>query len=222
MFKRNLRATTGLAKLSGICFAEGDPAEGDPGAGTGTGTGAETPWTTGLDAEVVGVLQTKGWDKLTPAQAAAQAVSSYREAEKFLGAPKDQLLRRPDPADPVAVKAFWQNLGKPADKTGYDFSGVKRANGEAPDAGFVACPRTSTNSGPPSSAPTWSFGSSNGLEAARQASWKALPRRQAGVAGPIHRADQLKTPAGRFAPSAAVDATSPGAGCSRRTSRSTN
>lgn len=150
---RNLRSIL-MAGSTGICSADGD---GDAGIVDGTGGGGgggdaaqaaaaaaalaaqnQTPWFSTFDADTQGVLQTKGWDKLTPDQAAAQAIASYREAEKFLGVPKDQLLRRPDPADPAAVAAFYQQLGKPASKDQYDFSTVKFADGTALDDGFIA------------------------------------------------------------------------------------
>lgn len=140
MFERNLRKNL-MRGVAGICFAdgEGDAGSGGDTGGSGGGGGGDQAgaWTAGLDAEVIGVIQTKGWDKLTPAQAAAQAVQSYREAEKFLGAPRDQLLRKPDAADAAAVRAFWQNFGTPADKTGYDFAAVKFTDGSELDPGFV-------------------------------------------------------------------------------------
>jgi len=126
---------------SGICSVEGEGDAGAAGGGGAGGTGdagqGSASWYATLDAETQGVLQTKGWDKLTPDQAVAQAVAAHREAEKFLGAPKDQLVRRPDPADPASVAAFWQQFGKPSSKDQYDFSGVKFTDGTALDDGFV-------------------------------------------------------------------------------------
>lgn len=83
---------------------------------------------------------------MTPQEALAQSIKSYNEAEKFLGVPKDQLLRRPDPNDPASQAAFYQQLGKPADKTGYDFSAVKFADGSALDDGFVDYMRETADS----------------------------------------------------------------------------
>lgn len=144
----DLRALRGNYQ-PGICsIGEGDVGAGAGGDGGGSGTGdggsgasgagaGGTPWFSTFDAETQGVLQTKGWDKLTPDQAALAAIGSYREAEKFLGVPKDQLLRRPDPNDPASVAAFYQQLGKPPAKDGYDFAAVKFADGTELDPAFV-------------------------------------------------------------------------------------
>lgn len=111
----------------------------------GTGTppaGTEAPpvasaWTQGLDAELLGHVQTKGWfDK--PADAVIRdIVKSQREAEKFIGAPADRVLRLPAENDPDGTKAFWQRLGKPDDPSKYDFSGVKFADGSELEDTFV-------------------------------------------------------------------------------------
>lgn len=108
--------------------------------GTGTATEADAaaalaaanaapPWYQGADAETLGYLQNRGMDKLTPAEAALKAIQAHREAERFVGAPANQLLRIPDPKDEVAVNAFWQRLGYPGDATKYDFTTVKRPDG---------------------------------------------------------------------------------------------
>ena len=140
--------------LTGVCSIEGEGGGdggaggggGDGGAGGGGGGGQAPAWFSTFDAETQGVLQTKGWDKLTPDQAALQAIGSYREAERFLGVPKDQLVRRPDPNDPASAKAFWQQFGTPASKDQYDFSAVKFADGSALDDGFVNFMRDTADS----------------------------------------------------------------------------
>lgn len=138
MFKRNLRgALMGDGGSEGVCSA-GEEGGEDTVSGGG---GNQTPWYDGVDGETLGVLQTKGWDKLDAKQAVSQAIGSYREAEKFLGVPKDQLLRKPDVNDPVSQRAFWKNFGTPDDKTGYDFSQVKHTNGDALDENFTAAMR---------------------------------------------------------------------------------
>lgn len=99
------------------------------------------PWfqgVEGIDAELTGHIQTKGWDKLTPQLAAAAAARSQREAEKLIGAPADKMIRLPnDPKDEAAWKGVWQRLGAPADAKDYDFSTVKLADGKDPDAAII-------------------------------------------------------------------------------------
>lgn len=109
--------------------------EGTAAAATTT---TETPWYDGADAETVGHLQSHGWDKKTAKDAAFDAIKSYREAEKRLGAPPDSLLRLPkDPNDP-AWNSVYQRLGAGGEAKDYDLSGVKFSDDSALDDGFIA------------------------------------------------------------------------------------
>lgn len=103
---------------------------------------AVTPWyqgVEGIDAEMVGHLQNKGWDKLDAPKVAAQSLKAWKEAEKHIGLPADQIIRMPkDPAnDPDGMKAVWQRLGAPKEAKDYDFTSVKTTDGKAPDEKFV-------------------------------------------------------------------------------------
>ncbi len=85
-------------------------------------------WFDTFDAEVKGHLQNKGWDKLDPAAAVAEAVKAHRAAEKRLGAPADELVRLPkDPNDAAWADAY-KRLGKPDEATGYDLSPLSPAD----------------------------------------------------------------------------------------------
>lgn len=116
-----------------VCFAD------DGGAALQTAvadTGGAVSWTTGLDAEVVGHVQARGWDKLDPAAAAREAAKSHREANQkmteHLGAPADQFVRVPkDATDEAGWKAFYSRLGVPNDPTEYKFDAVKVKVGDA-------------------------------------------------------------------------------------------
>lgn len=88
-----------------------------------------TPWYAGADTETVGYLQNRGWDRLTPTEVALKASHAHREAERMLGVPKDELLRRPK--DEASAKEFYSKLGVPAVATEYDFSSLKQADGGA-------------------------------------------------------------------------------------------
>lgn len=105
-------------------MADETPAAG----GTGAPAGGALPWFNGADAEIVGHIQNRGWDKLTAAEAALNAVKSHREAEKHLGVPADQLLRFPkDAADAEGWTRVNDRLGVPKEAKDYDFSSVKLA-----------------------------------------------------------------------------------------------
>jgi hypothetical protein len=116
----------------------GAAATGTTAATTATGTTATTPWYEGkLDADTIGHVQHKGWDK-DLITAAIEASKAHRLAEKALGGPSEQLIRLPkDAKDEVGWNSVWNRLGKPADPKGYDFSVVKLADGTAIDASFA-------------------------------------------------------------------------------------
>lgn len=123
-------------------MAEPAPAPA-PAAAPAPAPAANQPWFQGADAETIGVLQTKGWDKKQPNEAALEAVRAYREAEKFVGIPTAQLLRFPkDAADEAGWTAVHTRLGRPADAKGYDLSTVKRADGTALDEASAEFYRT--------------------------------------------------------------------------------
>src|ERR1700688_303922 len=98
---------------------------------------ATTSWTTALDAETQGYLSNRGWDKLTPAEAAANAAKAHREAERFVGAPSDKLVRLADPTNPAGYRAMWGRLGAPGEAAKYDLSNAKTATGEGLDPALV-------------------------------------------------------------------------------------
>lgn len=104
---------------------------------------APTNWlpATGLDAEVIGHIQNKGWDKKTPAEAAIEAAKSHREAERMLGGGIDNLVRIPkDATDTVGWGVVYNKLGAPKDVKDYDpsFTGVKFKDGTVADEAFIA------------------------------------------------------------------------------------
>lgn len=97
------------------------------------------PWHAGFEAEELGYFQNRGWDKLTPAEAARAAGKAHREAEKHIGAPADKIVRLPNgPQDADGWNQFYAKIGVPADEKGYDFSGVKFADGTELDPGFTS------------------------------------------------------------------------------------
>lgn len=84
------------------------------GADTVAGGGADKPWYDGMAPEDIGFIQNKKWE--TP----ADAYKSYRELEKFHGAPADKLIKLPDELTPEATRNIMTRLGLPADTKGYE------------------------------------------------------------------------------------------------------
>ncbi len=89
-----------------------------------------TPWHHGIDAELLGHWQNRGYKLDDPKTVAIEAGKQARELERHFGVPPEQLLKMPKPnASPEDIKAFRQRLGMPADPKEYDFSSVKDAAG---------------------------------------------------------------------------------------------
>lgn len=95
-----------------------------------------------VDATMVGHWQNKGWDVNDPVAVATSATKAHMEAEKFIGAPANEMLRMPKPEDSAGRAAFWQKLGAPATPEGYDFAGLKTADGKDLDPNFITAMRT--------------------------------------------------------------------------------
>jgi hypothetical protein len=104
-----------------------------------------TPWyqgAEGVDPEMIGHWQNKGWDTSDPAKLAVAASKSQREAERLIGARVDHDLIAV-PKDPTKGdwNGVWTKLGKPATAADYDFTGVTKKDGTAADEGFVTAVR---------------------------------------------------------------------------------
>ncbi len=117
------------------------PTDGGAPASGGAAPGAPAPWyqgVAGVDSEIIGHITNTGWDKKSAAEAAVEAVKSWKAAEKHIGVPADRLLRLPEnAADEQGWNAVWSKLGQPTEAKGYDFSTVKYADGTAPDEQFL-------------------------------------------------------------------------------------
>lgn len=115
---------------------------GEGGGGGGADPAAppttEKPWYDGADAALVGHIQTKGWHDKPAGEAALAAIRAHQEAEKFIGAPADRLVKLPtDPNDAEGWKAVWTKLGAPAEAKDYDFTGLKFADDKPVEPAFV-------------------------------------------------------------------------------------
>src|SRR6266705_1616244 len=112
-------------------FEEGAGAGVDGDAAAAAAAAAAKVWHTGADAETLGFWQNKGYDVSDPLKLATGLTKQYREAEKFIGVPPDQVVKLPKAdAKPEEFAAMWQRLGAPKEAKEYDFSGVKFAGND--------------------------------------------------------------------------------------------
>lgn len=82
-------------------------------------------WFAGADPELLGHIQAKGLDKLDATAAAMEASRQHRQAQQFIGAAPEQLMKLPkDANDPDGWREVWKRLGAPDDAAGYEFEGV--------------------------------------------------------------------------------------------------
>lgn len=91
---------------------------------------------------LLGTLKNKGWDQKPAIEALSEAIKSYNEVEKYLGIPKDQIVRMPkDAADKEGWAAFNKRIGVPEKADDYDFSKIKFADGSDLDEDFTTAMR---------------------------------------------------------------------------------
>src|SRR6266436_6911584 len=96
------------------------------------------PWHAGVDADILGHWQNKGYSLDDPKTVAIEVTKQARDLQKHFGVPADRIVKLPDKADDEAGwSAVWQRLGAPKEPKDYDFSAVKHADGNVPDAGLI-------------------------------------------------------------------------------------
>jgi hypothetical protein len=118
--------TTAAPETPAAATETQSPAASTPEAQTTTpeSPAANAPWFDGFDEDLKGYVQNKGWKD------PAAVVDSYRNAEKLLGVPADQVVKLPKAdAPPEAWNEVWAKLGRPEDPSGY---GLKPAEGADP------------------------------------------------------------------------------------------
>lgn len=111
----------------------------DPAAQGGGQQTTQASWFEGIAGEDLGYLQNRGLDKMGAREAFLATAKAHREAEKLIGAPADKLIRLPkDAADAEGWSTLYSRLGVPSDEKGYDFTGIKFADGTELDPGFTS------------------------------------------------------------------------------------
>lgn len=115
------------------------------GGGTPPAAAPPAPWHAG-NAELTGYLQNRGWHEKPANEVAALAITAHREAEKFIGAPADKMIRLPtNMADTAAMADVFKRLGMPAEPKDYDFANVKLAGDKSLDAKLDGALRTAAH-----------------------------------------------------------------------------
>lgn len=100
----------------------------DPGAGgapnpnPGAGGAPASAWheNPAFDQDTRAWLGTKGFDKLGADAALPEITKSFRNVEKLLGVPSEQIIRMPKDDTPEAWAPIYDKLGRPTDAKGYD------------------------------------------------------------------------------------------------------
>lgn len=119
--------------------ASGAPAGANaaaPAAAAPAAAPAPSDWTTGLNDDLKGYVQNKGFKD------PGMALESYRNLEKLLGAPKERLLRLPEKDDAPEWGEVYGRLGRPEKAEDYKIQGdpdfVKWAQGTFHESGLSA------------------------------------------------------------------------------------
>jgi hypothetical protein len=131
-------AGAGAAGGGAAAGAAGAGAGAAAGAAAGAGAGAAAPWYGDkIDATTVGFWQNKGIDPADPVAVASKLTEFYRNSERFVGAPPEEMIRIPKAnAAEADVKAYWGRIGVPAEAKDYDLSAVKYADGKVLEPSF--------------------------------------------------------------------------------------
>lgn len=106
-------AGAGAASGAGTSGASGAAGTSSGGGAPAGAAAASVDWTSGLNEDFKGFVQNKGWKDPT------QVVDSYRNLEKLLGAPQDQVIKLPKEDDAAGWEAVMNRLGRPATPDAY-------------------------------------------------------------------------------------------------------
>jgi hypothetical protein len=89
-----------------------------PTPATGETPTPTTTWTSGLNDEVKGWVENKGFKD------PAAVIDSYRNFEKLMGAPKERIIKLPEKSDDPAWNDIYGRLGRPGDPKEYDLKAI--------------------------------------------------------------------------------------------------
>lgn len=91
----------------------GAPASGATSANGSPPAGLTTDWTSSFNDGDKGFVTNKGW------KAPTDVLESYRNLEKLVGAPPEQVIKLPKADDPQGWDSVFTRLGRPANPEGY-------------------------------------------------------------------------------------------------------
>jgi hypothetical protein len=101
-----------------------------------------------VDPATIGFWQNKGLKIDDPVAVAAGLTKHYQEAERFIGAPPDELIRVPKPnAAEADMRSYWGRIGVPAEPKDYDLSTVKSAEGKELEPSYSDSIRAALHAG---------------------------------------------------------------------------
>jgi hypothetical protein len=143
-----VQGAQGTQVADGAQGAQGAQGGAQAGA-TAAGGAAAAPWYQGkVDPTTIGFWQNKGLKIDDPVAVAAGLTKHYQEAERFIGAPPDELIRVPKPnAAEADVRSYWGRIGVPAEPKDYDLSGVKFSDGKELELGYADSVRAALHAG---------------------------------------------------------------------------
>jgi hypothetical protein len=103
-------------------------------------------WWSKLEEADRGFVTNRGWDKLDPGAAAAEALKAYRGSEKLRGGlASGDVVALPKQGDAEGAKEFWKKVGTPEKPEGYNFEGLQTKAGVAPEEGYLAAARAAAH-----------------------------------------------------------------------------
>lgn len=93
----------------------------------------DKPWYDGADADTIGYIQNKKWDKESP----LKVLEGYRNLEKFHGVPADKIIKLPASDDPAEWGAIYDRLGRPESPDKYGMDSIQVPEGVELDSETV-------------------------------------------------------------------------------------
>jgi len=97
---------------------------------TGTVTATADKWYSALDADTQGYITSRGLADKDPVQAFLDTAKAHKEAQAYIGVPKEQLLKLPkSDAPPEEWDSVYERLGYSKNADDYKLEGLKHADG---------------------------------------------------------------------------------------------
>ncbi len=100
-------------------------------------TASDAKWYAGFDTETQNYIATRGLTDKDPSAAFLEAAKAHREAQAYIGVPKEQLLKLPKAdAPPEEWDDVYAKLGYSKNADDYKLEGLKRGDGTDVDDSF--------------------------------------------------------------------------------------